>query len=174
MIKKWNHDVADNCVQPITAFGGGSVMVWAGIRFGGRTPLVPIAGNLNSPRYIAEILTPHVVPCAQQIGNQFIFQDDNARPHRARIVTEYLQQQAITRIEWPACSPDLNPIELLWDQLGRAVHGRIEAKTTLAQLRNFLVEEWNALAQDRVNRLINSMRRRCIACINADGGYTAY
>ena len=87
---------------------------------------------------------------------------------------DYLQQNAITRMEWPASSPDLNPIELLWEQLGRTVQLRIEARTTIAQLRNFLIEEWNTLGQDHVNRLIMSMRRRCIACINANGGYTAH
>ncbi len=93
---------ADNCVQPVTAFRGGSVMVWAGIRLAGRTQLVPIAGNLNSQRYIAEILQPHVIPCAQLVGNGFVLQDDNARPHRARIVDAFLQQNAITRMEWYA------------------------------------------------------------------------
>ena len=75
---------------------------------------------------------------------------------------------------WPACSPDLNPIEALWDQLGRAATARIQANTTLDQLRNILAEEWNAIDQARITRLMNSMRRRCVACIDARGGYTRY
>ena len=85
-----------------------------------KTNTVHIQGNLNSPRYIAEVLQPHVVPHANQIGNGFIFQDDNARPYRARIMDQFLQAHGIQRMVWPACSPYLNPIEALWDQLGRA------------------------------------------------------
>jgi transposase len=50
--------------------------------------------------------------------------DDNARPHRAHIVQDYLQQEAIELIPWPAVSPVLNPIEYLWDYLGRKVNAR--------------------------------------------------
>ena len=161
----------DVCVQPAVAFGGGSVMIWGGISDRTKTNTVHIQGNLNSPRYIAEVLQPHVVPHANQIGNGFIFQDDNARPHRARIVDQFLQAHGIQRMVWPACSPDL---EALWDQLGRAATARMQANTTLDQLRNILTEEWNAIDQARITRLINSMRRRCVACIDARGGYTRY
>ena len=99
-----------------------------------------------------------------------LLQDDNARPHRVRIVDAYLQQQHITRID----SPDLNPIEHVWDQLGRAVQARLNVNSTCADLRRFLVEEWDRLPQDNVQRLVHSMRRRCAACIAARGGPTHY
>ncbi|GFV41648.1 DDE_3 domain-containing protein [Trichonephila clavipes] len=48
------------------------------------------------------------------MGVEFLFMDDNARPHRANIVDECLQSEDITRMDWPAYSPDLNPIEHAW------------------------------------------------------------
>ena len=124
--------------------------------------------------YIDEILQPVVVPYIQTMEPGALLQDDNARPHRARIVDAYLQQQHITRINWPACSPDLSPIEHVWDQLGRAVQARLNVNSTRADLRRFLVEEWDRLPQDNVQRLVHSMRRRCAACIAARGGPTHY
>ena len=108
--------------------------------------------------YIDEILQPVVVPYIQTMEPGALLQDDNARPHRARIMDAYLQQQHITRIDWPACSPDLNPIEHVWDQLGRAVQARLNVNSTRADLRRFLVEEWDMLPQDNVQRLVHSMR----------------
>ena len=60
---------SDSCVQPVTAFGGGSVMVWEGITLTNKTHLIQINRNLNSNRYVAEILRFHVVPQAAAIGN---------------------------------------------------------------------------------------------------------
>ena len=50
--------------------------------------------------------------------------DDNTRPHRSRAVTAYLQSEAVTFVPWPAMRPDLNPIEHIWDMLGRRIPAR--------------------------------------------------
>jgi hypothetical protein len=54
------------------------------------------------------------------VGDGFILMDDNARPHRARVVTDYLENETIERMEWPSCSPDMNSIEHAWDMLQKA------------------------------------------------------
>lgn len=176
-IKVWRRRgerYADCCTDRVTAFGGGSVMVWGGISVRGKTDLVIIEGNLTAVRYRDEILEPVAIPYLQNMGPNAILQDDNARPHRARIIGEYLENLGVERMEWPAMSPDLNPIEHLWDQLGRAARLRVTNQTRLADLPHILIEEWNAIPQQKVARLVSSMRRRCAAVIAAQGSSTRY
>ena len=100
-------------------------MVWAGISAQGKTDLLVIDnGTLTAERYVNEILDVHVRPYAGAIGPDFILMDDNARAHRARITNRNLEQAAIVRLDWPARSPDLNPIEHAWDMLQKAISSR--------------------------------------------------
>ncbi|GFX03932.1 transposable element Tcb2 transposase [Trichonephila clavipes] len=95
------------------SYRGGGILVWAGISLRGHTDLhVFHGGTVTGLRYRDEILDPYVRPYAAAIGNDFILMDDNARPHRARIVEEYLEDHGLERMEWPARSPDLNPINI--------------------------------------------------------------
>ena len=86
---------ADTCVIQRQSFGGGSVMVWGGITAHGRTQLVVVAGNLTGMRYRDEIVQPYVIPLIQAQANNVTFQQDNARPHVARVVRDYLTQQNV-------------------------------------------------------------------------------
>ncbi|GFV91720.1 transposable element Tcb2 transposase [Trichonephila clavipes] len=110
-------------------------MVWGGISIGGRTDLHIIRnGTLTGRRYADEMLRPHVIPYAGAIGDSFVFQDDNTRPHRARLVENMLEAETIQRMEWPAYSPDLNPIEHVWDRLGRRIAARPRPSATVRDL----------------------------------------
>ncbi|GFW19303.1 transposable element Tcb2 transposase [Trichonephila clavipes] len=76
-----------------------------------REPLHHSDGPQTARRFRDEILRPIVVPYAAAIGDDFILMDDNIRPHRANLVEDSLFEEGIVRMEWPACSPDINPIE---------------------------------------------------------------
>ncbi|GFX06328.1 transposable element Tcb2 transposase [Trichonephila clavipes] len=93
---------------------------------------------------------------------EFLFMEDNSRPHRANIVDECLQSEDITRIDCPAYSPDLNPIEHVWDMLGRRIAARQTPPTCLPELRRTLLDEWCNIPQDQIDNLIFSMPRHCV------------
>lgn len=98
-------------------------MVWGCLSHDCKLDLVTICGNLTGERYIREVLQPVIVPHFDNhpLATRPVFMDDNARPHRARAVTEFLRQEAVTTLPWPAMSPDLNPLEHIWDMLGRRI-----------------------------------------------------
>ncbi|GFS90523.1 uncharacterized protein TNCV_4097251 [Trichonephila clavipes] len=99
----------NSCVMHRHTGPAPGIMVWGGIGYHSRTPLVRIAGTLNSQRYISEVLEPVVLPYLQSLATA-IFQQDNARPPVARIVQRFFVNHQIELLPWPARSPDLSQI----------------------------------------------------------------
>ena len=107
-------------------------MVYAAISTDGRTNLHIIRNwALTGREYRNEILKPTVVPYAAAIGDDIILMDDNCRPHSANLVKDFQLEEGIIRMEWPACSADLNTIEDAWEFLGKRVAGRLPTPQTL-------------------------------------------
>ncbi|GFY36318.1 mariner Mos1 transposase [Trichonephila clavipes] len=96
--------------------------------------------------------------------------DDNARPHRTLAVEELLESEDITQMDWPAYSPDLNPIEYARDALGRRIAARLHHPENTQQLKQMLIEEWVLLPQEMLHQLVLSMRRWCEATLVVRGG----
>ena len=151
-------------------------MVWGGISHDCKLDLVTIQGNLTGDQYIRDVLQPVVVPHFDNhpLATRPVYMDDNARPHRSRAVTAYLQSEAVTSVPWPAISPDLNPREHTWDMLGRRIQARQSQVQNIRQLEAALLLEWQQLSQQDIRRLTGGMRRRVEAVIQARGDYTRY
>ncbi|GFW00804.1 transposable element Tcb2 transposase [Trichonephila clavipes] len=142
-------------------YGGSVWLVWGGIILGSRTDLHVQSVTMTGHIYRDVILEQHVRLFWGTMGAEFRFMDDNARPHRANIVDEYLQSEDITIMDWSLYSLDLNPIDHVWDMLGRRIAVRQPSPTCLPELRRALLDEWCNIPQDQINNLILSMPRRC-------------
>ncbi|UYV65083.1 hypothetical protein LAZ67_3003062 [Cordylochernes scorpioides] len=95
------------------------IMVWGAIAYDSRSPLLRIQGTMTAQRYVDDVLRPVTLPYLQGVPNA-LYQQDNARPHSARISQQALQD--VQMIPWPPYSPDLSPIEHVWDIIGRRLH----------------------------------------------------
>ncbi|GFU41414.1 transposable element Tcb2 transposase [Trichonephila clavipes] len=99
------------------------------------------------------------------MGLQFLFMDDNAPCHRTVAAEQLLESEDIERMDWPALSPDLNPIEHAWDFLSRRLAARTLPPVTIRELRLSLQDEWAAMPQQLIDTLILSMGRCCETCL---------
>ena len=134
-----------------------------------KTQCVVVRGNLNALRYSDEILTPVCIPHLQNNGRMQLMHD-GAPSHTARATKALLQANRINVLLWPSLSPDLNPIEHIWDVIGQMVRSRVPLN--IRDLERFV--EWNCVAQLTLGNYIASMRSRCQAIVNANGGHTRF
>ncbi|GFT96992.1 transposable element Tcb2 transposase [Trichonephila clavipes] len=156
-------------------YGGRGVLVWGGIMLGSVTDLhIFDAGSVNGTRYCNEILLPYVRLFRGAMGLQFLFMDDNAPCHRTVAAEQLLESEDIERMDWPTRSPDLNPIEHVWDFLGRRLAARTLPPVTIRELRLVLQDEWAAMPQQLFDTLILSMGRRCETCLAVRGDHIPY
>ncbi|GFT46640.1 DDE_3 domain-containing protein [Trichonephila clavipes] len=143
------------------------VMVWGAIAYDSRSTFIVMRGTLTGQCYVDDILRPHVGPFLNGLEGA-IFQQHNARPHRARIAQDFLRHFQI--LPWPARSPDLSHLEHGWDQLKR----QMPSCHSVHDLELAVQDLWAHLPQDNIKCLINSMPYRVAACIAAGGGLTRY
>jgi transposase len=136
--------------------------------------LVTIQGNLTGDQYIRDVLQP-VVPHFDNhpLATRPVYMDDNARLHRSRAVTAYLQSEAVTSVPWPAMSSDLNPIEHIWDMLGPRMQARESPVQNIRQLEEHCIGNGSIITTGH-RRLTGRMRRRVETVIQAREGYTRH
>ncbi|GBO27843.1 hypothetical protein AVEN_29601-1 [Araneus ventricosus] len=127
-------------------YRGGGLLVRARIATNGRTDLyVFVGGSVTAVRYRDEILHSLAQSFIAAMGTDAIFMDDKARPLRARLVRSYLESETIPQMAWPDRSQDLNPIEYVWDMLGRRIAARSVPPGTLHEIQQTLLQEWTLL-----------------------------
>ncbi|UYV73576.1 Transposase [Cordylochernes scorpioides] len=146
------------------------IMVWGAIAYDSRSPLLRIQGTMTAQRYVDDVLRPVTLPYLHGVHNA-LYQQDNARPHTARISQQALQD--VQMLPWPPYSPDLSPIEHVWDIIGRRLHALPQPRSE-DELWQMVEREWRAIPQDAIRTLIDSLPRRVAACIAVRGGPTCY
>ena len=131
-------------------------MVWGAIKYNMRSRLLRIEGNLNSNRNIREVLQPKVLPLLQATPLA-IFQQDNARPHMARIVQALFQRRRVSLLPWPARSPDMSPNEHVWDMVDRRLIRQDPPAPILDALWTRMQTSWRDIPQEDIQGLFDSM-----------------
>ena len=125
-----------------------------------------------------ESYSEHIVPkiaeyMAAHSGLQF--QQDNAGGHAAAFTMETMAMYGLRPIFWPSNSPDLNPIETLWNDMKNWIQEHYpEIHRSYRRLRATVEQAWEAIPHERIIELIESMPARCQAVIDAHGGEIKY
>ncbi|KAJ1305327.1 hypothetical protein OPQ81_000345 [Rhizoctonia solani] len=169
-------DLNNRLILPTLNFGGGSFMFWGcmgwnGTRFGAK-----LERTLNSELYV-EILGDEFLKSLVHLGleqEEVIFMHDNAHPHKAKIVGKWLEDNGIDCVEWPANSPDLNPIKNLWAELKRRLGEYENAPAGMLEFWDRVQDVWDDFSEEYCQKLIKSMPRRMAMVIEKKGGSIPY
>ncbi len=150
-----------------------SVMIWAAMSSAGVGPLCFLKSTVNAAIY-QEILEHFMLPSADKLYGDadFIFQEDLAPAHTAKCTKSWFNDHGVTVLDWPANSPDLNPIENLWGIVKRKM--RDTRPNNADELKATVKETWASMPPQQCHKLITSMPRRIEAVIKAKGAPTKY
>ncbi len=157
--------------SPVWSFQ--SVMIWAAMSSAGVGPLCFLKSTVNTAIY-QEILEHFMLPSADKLYGDadFIFQQDLAPAHTAKGTKSWFNDHSVTVLDWPANSPDLNPIENLWSIVKRKM--RDTRPNNADDLKATVKETWASIPPQQCHKLITSMPRRIEAVIKAKGAPTKY
>ena len=154
--------------------GGGSIMVWGAFSSAGVSELAVLDGRQDADAYIGT-LGDYLMPFGHAIyGNTFIFMQDGASIHTAKVTKEFLEEQDVVLFGHPSLSPDLNPIENLWGDLARAVYSNGQQYDTVSDLKVAVLDAWSQIPLERLATLIKSMPDRCLEVVEKKGSNTHY
>lgn len=174
--KRPHGGLQDHHVQGTVKHGGGHIMLWGCITACGIGNFCKIEGNMDSAVY-TDILSDELLNTIDMYDldrGSIIFQQDNDSKHTSRLAKEWFAANGINVLEWPAQSPDLNPIENLWRTLKRKLLAYEEVPAGVLELWERVKIEWKTITQEECLNLILSMPARVNAVLMAKGGHTKY
>ncbi len=150
-----------------------SVMIWAAMSSAGVGPLCFLKSTVNAAIY-QEILEHFMLPSADKLYGDadFIFHQDLAPAHTDKGTKSWFNDHGVTVLDWPANSPDLNPIENLWGIVKRKM--RDTRPNNADELKAAIKATWASIPPQQCHKLITSMPRRIEAVIKAKGAPTKY
>ena len=163
-------------VQPTVKHGGGSIMVWGCLTSKGVGNLCRIDGGLDAELYcrILEEDWKGTLDYYHLDRAEVIFQHDNDPKHTAKRTKRWLEDNRIRVLDWPAQSPDLNPMEHLWEEVKRRMRSLSKKPRSKDELWDRLQDVWNGIEPSVCAKLVDSMPARIQAVLDAKGGYTRY
>lgn len=179
--KKWvwvrkGEGLSDRRVQSTLKFGGGSVMIWGCMGWNGVGRAVKIDGIMDGDLYVA-ILEDDLKGSMEDLeveAADIIFQQDNDPKHTCRKAKKWFKDNKIKTMPWPAQSPDLNPIEHLWQHCKSKLAEYENPPKGVLELWERVQDVWDEIDPSVCQKLIESMPRRIEAVIEAKGGHTKY
>jgi hypothetical protein len=174
--KKKGEGLSPRLVEPTLKFGGGSVMMWGCMFWDGVGYAAKIDGRMDKELYV-KILEEDLQSSVEYYGfdtDDIIFQQDNDPKHTSKLARQWFEDNGYKVLLWPAQSPDLNPIEHLWDHLKIKLGEYEHPPKGILELWDRIQVEWNKIEKEVCQNLIESMPRRCAAVIKAKGGYIKY
>jgi transposase len=174
--KKAGEGLISREISQTVKFGGGNIMVWGCMGWEGVGQLAEVEGRMDADQYVS-ILEDHLLPSLENSGvaaKDVIFQQDNDPKHTSKTASQWFEDNKITVLDWAPQSPDINPIEHLWEHIKSKLQEYPRMAKGVWELWERIEEVWSNIEPEVCQNLIGSMPRRLEAVIKAKGGHTKY
>lgn len=181
--RRTGEELLDECCVPKLMQSSVCCMIWGSIMKGVKGPLVILeypggkGGGMTALHYQDQVLKGALVDYYSEMKKErpnFRFQQDGAPAHCAKSTTKWLKDHNIPLFPHPPSSPDLSPIEPVWNVLKKHLRDRKHHPTSYNELCDAIFEIWDEIDYDEIDVFINRMPDVVKAVINVDGGHTCY
>lgn len=137
-------------------------MMWGAFGYYGKSELQSVPVRSNSSDYQAILQSGLIRDGSKMGGRGWIFQQDNAPIHTSASTRAWLATKKVRLLDWPARSPDLNPMENLWGYLSQKVYAHGRQYSSKRELEEAIFREWDAIPQEYLQGLTESMKTRVL------------